>query len=92
MDLGLPVILLIVMIGAFAAIDRYAARHPYGTGRFGEAERKRRAREAQLQGSEQRGRQARESNEAAIADVRARLRPETAKKEESGPNAPTKAE
>jgi hypothetical protein len=84
-NLEIPAVLLLVMLGAFAVVDRYAARHPYGTGRFGEMERKRRAKEAQRRGIEERNRQGRQSNEAAMPDIRARL--ETGAKDGSNTNA-----
>jgi hypothetical protein len=83
-NLALPAILLVVMLCAFAGVDRYASRHPYGTGRFGEMERKRRAREAHRHGLEQRNLQGRQSNEVAIANLRARLRPEAGEKSRKG--------
>ena len=39
-------ILVGVMLVFFAVMDRYAKRHPYGTGHFGKLERRRREHEA----------------------------------------------
>ena len=86
-NLGSNAVLLLVMLGAFAWIDRYAARHPYGTGHFGEMERKRRASEAHRRRIEQQNRQGRERNEATMADMRARLRPEAGARTTSSADA-----
>jgi hypothetical protein len=70
------VVPLVVMFVAFALIERYARRHPYGTGRHGQMERKRRAREAHRQRVEQQDNQGKARNEAVMADMLARLQPE----------------
>jgi hypothetical protein len=72
------VVPLLVMFGAFALIERYARRHPYGTGRYGEKERRRRAREARHQRHAQpNGQDNKARNEAVMAELLGRRRPET---------------
>jgi C4-dicarboxylate-specific signal transduction histidine kinase len=73
----IAVVILVVMLGAFAFVDRYARRHPYGTGRVAHKERKQRAREAHLQRVEERSTQAKARNEAVMAEMIARLQPQT---------------
>ncbi len=76
-DLGwFDLVSLVVMFGTFAWIDRYAARHPYGTGHYGKMERKRRAREARRQHFEQQSGQGKARNEAVMTDMLAPLRRE----------------
>ncbi len=72
------VVSLTILVASFGWIDRYAARHPYGTGRWGQIERERREREARRHRVEEEKRQQdaqrKARNEAVMTDSLARLR------------------
>ena len=72
--LAANLIALAVMLACLALVDRYAKRHPYGTGHFGKVERKRRAHEAHRRRVAQPDPGAKARNEAVMSNMLARAR------------------
>jgi hypothetical protein len=72
--LAINLIALVVIMAVLACVDRYASRHPYGTGHFAKVERKRRTEEARRRRREESDDEAKARNEAVMAELLAQSR------------------